>query len=34
MFEWIIWRIKKLTDVVDGFAEGDFTRYVPTIDLT
>lgn len=32
MFEWIIWRIKKLTDVVDGFAEGDFTRYVPTID--
>lgn len=31
-FEWMIWRIKQLTDVVYGFAKGDFTKFVPSID--
>ncbi len=30
-FEMMIARIKKLTDVVDGFAKGDFDRWVPGI---
>ena len=30
-FEWMIWRIKRLTEVVDGFAKGDFTKWVPSI---
>lgn len=31
-FERMIWRIKQLTDVVHGFAKGDFTKFVPGID--
>ncbi|MEM9786878.1 MAG: nitrate- and nitrite sensing domain-containing protein [Pseudomonadota bacterium] len=31
-FEWMIWRIKRLTEVVYGFAKGDFTKFVPSID--
>lgn len=31
-FEHMISRIKKLTVVVDGFAKGDFSNYVPSID--
>lgn len=30
-FEWMIHRIKVLTDVVYGFAKGDFTKWVPSI---
>ena len=30
-FEIMIYRIKKLTDVVDGFAKGDFDKWVPGI---
>lgn len=30
-FEWMIWRIKRLTEVVYGFAKGDFTKFVPGI---
>lgn len=30
-FERLIWRIKQLTIVVDGFAKGDFSKYVPDI---
>ncbi len=31
VFEWMIWRIKKLTAVVDGFAKGRFDMFVPGI---
>jgi methyl-accepting chemotaxis protein len=31
-FEWMIHRIKALTDVVYGFAKGDFSKFVPSID--
>lgn len=31
-FEFMIRRIKQLTDVVYGFAKGDFTKFVPGID--
>jgi methyl-accepting chemotaxis protein len=31
-FEWMIHRIKALTHVVYGFAKGDFTVFVPSID--
>ncbi|MEL6682928.1 MAG: nitrate- and nitrite sensing domain-containing protein, partial [Pseudomonadota bacterium] len=31
-FEWMIWRIKRLTEVVYGFAKGDFNKWVPSID--
>ena len=31
-FEWMIWRIKQLTDVVHGFAKGDFTKFITGID--
>ena len=31
-FEWMIHRIKALTQVVYGFAKGDFTAWVPSID--
>ncbi|MCR9127136.1 MAG: methyl-accepting chemotaxis protein [Rhodobacteraceae bacterium] len=30
-FEWMIWRIRRLTDVVYGFAKGDFGKFVPSI---
>ena len=30
-FEWMIHRIKTLTIVVNGFAKGDFTKFVPSI---
>ena len=30
-FEWMIHRIKVLTNVVDGFAKGDFDKFVPSI---
>lgn len=30
-FEWMSWRIKRLTKVVNGFAEGDFGQFVPDI---
>ena len=30
-FEWMSWRIKRLTTVVNGFAEGDFGQFVPDI---
>ncbi len=31
-FEWMIHRVKALTDVVYGFAKGDFSKWVPSID--
>lgn len=31
-FEWMIHRIKALTKIVYGFAKGDFTAWVPSID--
>ncbi|MDX8354040.1 methyl-accepting chemotaxis protein [Cognatiyoonia sp. IB215182] len=31
-FEWMIWRIKRLTVIVYGFVEGDFSKWVPSID--
>ena len=31
-FEWMIHRIKSLTKIVYGFAKGDFTAWVPSID--
>ena len=33
-FEWMVHRIKALTDVVYGFAKGDFTKFVPSINRT
>ncbi len=31
-FEWMIRRIRQLTVIVQGFSEGDFTKFVPGID--
>lgn len=31
-FEWMIHRVKALTEVVYGFAKGDFSKWVPSID--